>query len=126
MINLELIFTQEEKQAMSVLTARGFKPFIEAKLEDVKELDGRRHRTFRNQGRYDLILALKKAEMPADMNPEQEPEPVKAPEEMSAAELRAEAKAIPGIKSVSGKNKGDLLKMVKNHRKKKELLFRKF
>jgi len=125
MIDLELIFTQEEKQAMSVLTARGFKPFIEAKLEDVRELDGRRHRTFRNQGRYDLILALKKAEMP-DMNPEHEPEPVKTPEEMSAAELRAEAKTIPGIKSVSGKNKGDLLKMVKGHREKKELLFRKF
>lgn len=35
----------------------GFKYFTDAKLEDVREKDGRRHRTFRNAARYAIILA---------------------------------------------------------------------
>ena len=128
-MDLETIFTEQEKQALSILIARGFKAFTEAKLEDVRDLAGKRHRTFSNQGRYDLILALKKAEMPA-----QEPAkvPVKAPtkapvatgdsppkqlEDMSYAELQAEAKKDPEAK-VGGK-RVDLIEMIRAYRKSK-------
>lgn len=60
--DFESAFTEEEKLALALLVERGFLVFADAKLEDVRQLDGSRHRTFRNQGRYDLILALKKIE----------------------------------------------------------------
>jgi len=61
-MDLDSIFSEEEKAALALLTRRGFAVLTEAKIDDVKTLDGNRHRTFKNQGRYDLILALKKAE----------------------------------------------------------------
>lgn len=61
-MDLESIFTPDEKAALNLLCKRGFKVYTEVKVEDVKELDGVRHRTFRNQGRYDLALMLKSAQ----------------------------------------------------------------
>ncbi len=60
-MDLETIFTPEEKAALQLLVQRGFEVFTEVRVEDVKELNGTRHRTFRNQGRYDLALMLKHA-----------------------------------------------------------------
>jgi hypothetical protein len=60
MIDPDLL-TEEEKAAIAVLQVGGFLAFTEAKLDDVRELEtGRRWRTFRNQGRYDLVLACRK------------------------------------------------------------------
>jgi len=65
MKSFDKAFSREEEQALAVLQARGFKAFTEAKLEDVRELEtGRRRRTFRNQGRYDLVLALRSIDAP--------------------------------------------------------------
>lgn len=58
---LFLRLSDEVIEALELLDASGFKIFMEAKLEDVREITGRRHRTFRNEGRYDLVAALKKA-----------------------------------------------------------------
>jgi hypothetical protein len=137
MLDLETIFTEEEKAALSLLVSRGFKVFTEGKLGDVRELDGSRRRTFRNEGRYDLILALKKAEMPV-----QEPAevPVKAPakvpvatgdsppkqlEDMSYHELQMEAKKDPEAK-VGGKSTVVLKEIIADYRRKKALLLQKF
>ncbi len=78
MVDLETIFTEDERAALALLTRRGFRAFTRARLDDVRELDtGRRRRTFRNRGRYDLVLALRRAEPPAEapeIDPGTEPE----------------------------------------------------
>lgn len=48
-----------EDGAIEVLERAGFHHFIEAKLEDVREKNGKRWRTFRNHGRYATVLAKK-------------------------------------------------------------------
>lgn len=57
------------RAAIQVLDDEGFEMFTSAKLEDVIELkSGRRRRTYRNSGRYDLIIAKKKCpEVPEGM-----------------------------------------------------------
>jgi hypothetical protein len=51
----------EEQAAISVLEGGGFLAFTDARLNDVRELGtGLRRRTFRNRGRYDLVLACRK------------------------------------------------------------------
>ncbi|MEE4112714.1 MAG: hypothetical protein V2I40_07860 [Desulfobacteraceae bacterium] len=65
-IDFDSVFTEPEKEALALLEKRGFQAFTEVKLEDVRELSGKRRRTFSHRGRYDLILALRKADpMPA-------------------------------------------------------------
>jgi len=107
-MDLESIFSEAEKDALAVLSKRGFRPYTEAKLEDVKELSGRRHRTFRNQGRYDLILALKKADPAAkvDQTPPAQ-KPATPLENLTVAQLRGMA-ASRGI-STSGMLKADII-----------------
>ena len=78
-----------QKDAVGLLEEAGFMAFTDARLEDVRELStGKRRRTYRNQGRYGLVLALKSAadldkaeEQPAPEAPVQE-KPV--PEENAA------------------------------------------
>lgn len=71
--DIEKLLTPAEKDALAVLTAGGFSAFTEAKLEDVRELGtGRRRPTWRNSGRYDLVVAFKKLGgrvMPGDIDP---------------------------------------------------------
>lgn len=70
--------------AIELLEAAGFEAFTAAYLGDVVELrTGARRRTFRNQGRYELVLALRslpdeKMAAPKKAAPEKK-EPVKAP-----------------------------------------------
>ncbi len=74
MIDLDSIFTAAEKRALATLVKRGFEAFAEARLDDVRELEtGRRRRTFRNSGRYDLVLALRHAAPKAE-DPGPDPE----------------------------------------------------
>jgi len=61
-IDFDAVFTEAEKDALALLVQRGFRAFTAARLEDVRELDGRRRRTFRNRGRYDLALMLRVAD----------------------------------------------------------------
>ena len=60
-MDLESIFTEQEKAALSLLTKAGFQVFSEAQVEETRELEGKRLWTFKNEGRYDLVLALKSA-----------------------------------------------------------------
>lgn len=71
MIDLDTIFTDEERAALALLVRRGFMAFTAARLDDVRELStGKRWRTFRNRGRYDLVLALRSAAaLPEDPEP---------------------------------------------------------
>ena len=50
-----------EMKAVAVLEGRGWRVFLNTKIEETQEKDGLRRSTFRNQGRYDLVLALRAA-----------------------------------------------------------------
>ena len=45
-----------ETKAVAVLESEGWTVFINAKIEETQEKDGLRRPTFRNQGRYDLVV----------------------------------------------------------------------
>ncbi|GEM_PF-6495485 len=76
MIDLDSIFTENERAALALLVRRGFEAFTAARLDDVRELaTGKRRRTFRNRGRYDLVLALRHAAPAPAEDPEPEPGP---------------------------------------------------
>ena len=127
------------KAAIDVLLAAGFRAFTEAKLEDVRELDtGRRVRTFRNQGRYELLLAVRRVEdLAGAPDPEEDREPsgpdpapgdgpLKPTADMTVAELRTEAKRYPEIVGEHKMLKGDLQAAIDFARQRKQLLFKKF
>jgi len=117
------------KAAIDVLVAAGFRAFTEAKLEDVRELDtGRRLRTFRNQGRYELVLAVRDIDALACAGSiEEQPDDTEKPlSAMNVAELRAEAKKYPRIKGEYKMLKGDLQAAIEEERRIKKLLFKKF
>ena len=62
-MNFNELLSPEEQAAIAVLAAGGFKAFTEAKMADVRELGtGLRRRTFRNRGRYQLVLACRNLE----------------------------------------------------------------
>lgn len=62
-MNFNELLSPEEQSAIGVLEAGGFKAFTEARLADVRELGtGLRRRTFRNRGRYQLVLACRHLE----------------------------------------------------------------
>ena len=117
------------KAAIDVLVAAGFRAFTEAKLEDVRELDtGRRLRTFRNQGRYELVLAVRDiGALACAGSIEEQPDDTENPlSAMNVAELRAEAKKYPRIKGEYKMLKGDLQAAIEEERRIKKLLFKKF
>ena len=135
------------KAAIDVLVAAGFRAFTEAKLEDVRELDtGRRMRTFRNQGRYDLVLAARRIDHLACAGTIEDRPDDAAPGEpigggpdnlalmaaepplegMNVAELRAEARKYPRIKGEYKMLKEDLRAAIEEERRIRRLLFKKF
>ncbi|WP_319525678.1 hypothetical protein [uncultured Desulfosarcina sp.] len=62
-MDFEKLLSSDEQAAIAVLQAGGFKAFTDAKMADVRELDtSLRLRTFRNRGRYQLVLACKDLE----------------------------------------------------------------
>jgi hypothetical protein len=62
-MDFDKLLSSDEQTAISVLQAGGFKAFTDAKMADVRELGtGLRWRTFRNRGRYQLVLACKDLE----------------------------------------------------------------
>ena len=82
------MLSEEEKAAIATLVAGGFKAFTEAKLEDVRELaTGKRRRTFRNQGRYQLVLACRSLD--GRQLPEPAPAADLAPNELPAEVVQA-------------------------------------
>jgi len=50
----------DAQKAIGVLEKEGWKLFVDTKIEESGEKDGKRRRTFRNEGRYQLVLAQKK------------------------------------------------------------------
>lgn len=85
-----------EKNAIAVLEKNGWAVMYDCKIEDGRNPDGTRRRTFMRAARHDLVLMLKKADGRAPQEPEQ-PEPVadgNQPEEPNPAEsvLTAEPK----------------------------------
>ena len=48
-----------ELKAVGTLESEGWQLFVDAKLEETGEKDGKRRRTFRTEGRYNLVLACK-------------------------------------------------------------------
>lgn len=130
------------KAAIDTLMAAGFRAFTEAKMEDVRELDtGRRVRTFRNQGRYELVLAARRIEDLACAVVSAEaavPEEKSAPDpndsamndkpvaNMTVAELRAEARRYPEIVGEHKMLKQDLQDAIGQARRRKQLLLKQF
>jgi hypothetical protein len=126
MIDPSRVFTEEQKNAIAVLLAAGFAAFADARLDDVRELDtGRRRRTFRNQGRYAMVLALRK--------PPEAPAPAAAPKSVAAipkpvaamtkAELVAEA-LDAGLPGAAQLNKPELAQAVQAGRDRRALLLK--
>ena len=55
--------TEDEKNAISVLEAGGFISFLDVKIDDVVEVSSTlRRRTFRNSGKYKLVIACRDVE----------------------------------------------------------------
>lgn len=133
--------SDEEKSAIEVLIAGGFLAFTEAKIDNVRELGtGLRRRTFRNRGRYQLVLACRNLSMrqlpetvldkvtetkPADRQNENNTEP-KPVSEMTKAELLTEAKAYDQITGEYKMDKAELADAVQAQRNQRDLINRKF
>ncbi|WP_319406176.1 hypothetical protein [uncultured Desulfosarcina sp.] len=138
-MNFNELLTDEEKAAISVLEAGGFKAFTEAKLEDVRELaTGKRRRTFRNQGRYHLVLACRNLigrtlpdpglqsdseSAPPKIVPPTELKPVA---DMLKEDLLAEARTYPELTGESRMNKAELAAAVQAQRDRRALIHRSF
>jgi hypothetical protein len=131
------LLTDEEKDAVAVLLAGGFMAMTECRISDVRELDtGRRRPTFRNQGRYDLVIGIKSMEGRAlpergdagdpekDLNPSMLPD-VSA---MSHPELLAEIRMYPQVEGVTELMDVDELREVLTEQRsgRRELLRRSF
>ena len=132
-MNFNDLLTEEEKAAISVLEAGGFQAFTEAKLEDVRELaTGKRRRTFRNQGRYQLVLACRNLSgrqlqaQATDKHLAVKPESLKPVAEMLKEDLLAEARTYPSIAGENRMNKAELAEAVQAQRDRRALLFRRF
>lgn len=60
-MDLESIFTLEEKDALQVLKKKGFEVFTDAVIEDVRWFDSSGKRNFRSQvQRYAVVMVLQK------------------------------------------------------------------
>lgn len=60
MKSFKKVFPAKVESAIATLANAGFAAFTEAKIGDVRELDsGSSRRTFRHEGRYRLVLALR-------------------------------------------------------------------
>jgi hypothetical protein len=50
----------DERKAIGVLESEGWILFVDVKIDESGEKDGKRRRTFRNEGRYNLALTRKR------------------------------------------------------------------
>lgn len=58
---IDELLNQDCKKAISTLLSNGFSIFTETALSDCRELGvGMIHRTFRHEGRYDIVLCIKR------------------------------------------------------------------
>lgn len=58
--NIIDLLTEEEKTAIAVLSAGGFVSLSAVKIADCRDLaSGNRYRTFRNRGRYDIVIGCR-------------------------------------------------------------------
>jgi len=133
--------SDEEKSAIEVLISGGFVAFTEAKIDNVRELGtGMRRRTFRNRGRYQLVLACRgltgrqtpetaletAAEATTTDVPEDESAEIRPVSEMTKAELLAEAKGYEAITGEYKMDKAELAEAVQVQRNLRDLINRKF
>ena len=117
----------EEIAAIGILEKGGFELFTEAKIEDVRELKtGSRRRTFRNSGRYQLIIAFKKlSEREGRTNPgrggaaadtDAGPPDEKPVDEMTRQELISAVAEIEGAPNPSRTKTDDLKQILMDFR----------
>ena len=140
MIDFEALLTDEEKEAIAVLEGGGFLSLSDVKINDCRDLNsGKRMRTFKNRGKYDLVIACRKLSARAaamDETPaaesgkaegqEDETEKIKPVSEMTKVELLAEAKGYEEITGEYKMDKAELAKAVQAQRDRRALISRKF
>ena len=66
-----------EKNAIAALESKGWRVMYDCKIEDGRNPDGTRQRTFSWRGRYDLVLMLKQSDgrnLPEEIEEPKEPE----------------------------------------------------
>ena len=139
MIDFEALLTDEEKEAIAVLESGGFLSLSDVKINDCRDLNsGNRMRTFRNRGKYDLVIACRNlsdravsvdetAETDAtDDDSSGSTEMLKPIIEMTKAELLSEAKGYDGITGEYKMDKAELAEAVQAQRDRRDLIKRKF
>ena len=139
MIDFDALLTDDEKAAIATLEAGGFLSLADARLSDCRDLNsGKRMRTFRLRGRYDIVLACRNlsaravsvdetAETDAtDDDSSGSTEMLKPIIEMTKAELLSEAKGYDGITGEYKMDKAELAEAVQAQRDRRDLIKRKF
>ena len=139
MIDFNALLTDEEKKAIGVLEAGGFVSLADLRIRDCRDLtSGKRMRTFRMRGRYDLVIACRNiadrvvavaVDNDTDSTESAETESTDALKpvgEMTKAELLAEAKGYAGITCEHSMNKAELSTAVQVQRNRRNLINRKF
>ena len=140
MIDFEALLTDEEKEAIAVLEGGGFLSLSDVKINDCRDLNsGKRMRTFKNRGKYDLVIACRRlaersvavdetSETESDTKESREEETVgiKSVSEMTKTELLAEAKGYEEITGEYKMDKAELAKAVQAQRDRRTLISRKF
>ena len=123
--------SDEEKSAIDVLVAGGFLAFTEARIDNVRELGtGLRRRTFRNRGRYQLVLVCQNlsdrkvsgsGRETAVQTTQRKPVP-----EMTRGQLLEEARGYEEITGEYAMKKAELAEAVQASRDRRDLVSRKF
>lgn len=129
------LLTPKEKDALAVLISSGFMAFTECKIEETRELStGRRRPTWRNAGRWDLVVGFKKlAERePPELDEIPDADEVLTPavppvEAMNREALLLEAKNYPDLIGEYKMKVDELRAAIKEQRElRRELIHRKF
>jgi hypothetical protein len=126
MIDFDALLTDDEKAAIATLEAGGFISLAEARLNDCRDLNsGKRMRTFRLRGRYDIIIACRKltgrsaSVSVEDTTVAESAVALKPIGEMSRGELLEEANGYDEITGEYALKKAELAEVVQKARDKR-------
>ena len=116
MIDFDALLTDEEKKAIAVLEAGGFVSLADLRIRDCRDLSsGKRMRTFRMRGRYDLVIACKNLADRTVADPTEEADvedSLKPISEMTREELLKEALEYDEIVDAGKMKKAELAEAV--------------